>query len=245
MRVVERSHMPASTRPTNPERTRQVQAFLHDGVSDYIAARVLFLSRLPQQAAILSSTAIEKCFKAMLAFRGNECHGHLQTAHWNAVKAFDKNVSDRLSKDFIELNRRAYLLRYTEALPIGFNLVIATREFLAELDHTIYWVQQGFRLTQDGKARHLIFEHLRETGDHRLCSENHVLRGVPKDVFVAQGTQYVYEVRNDGLRGLMEVVYETAKPATCSGFLRPGVNPGTANGRSYELSHEPLPDALG
>ena len=60
----------------SPERTRKVRSFLRDAFSDYIGARVLLLAQLPQQGAILSSTAIEKSIKAMLAFQGNESRGH-------------------------------------------------------------------------------------------------------------------------------------------------------------------------
>src|SRR2546423_1755333 len=87
----------------DPTRTKRVRSFLSDGFNDYIAARVLFLAQLPQQGAILSSTAIEKCFKAVLAFRGNESHGHLKNAHWNAIQNFDKEVFGDLDRDFIEL----------------------------------------------------------------------------------------------------------------------------------------------
>lgn len=122
---------------SKPERVKRVQSFIADSVADDIASRVLFLAQLPQQGAILSSTAIEKSLKAILAFQGNVSHGHLKQAHWNGVKNFDAQLFEQLNQEFLELNRKAYLLRYTDDLPAGFNIVIASREFLAELDRTM------------------------------------------------------------------------------------------------------------
>lgn len=113
----------------DPERTKKLNSFLRDAFTDYVAARVLFLSRLPQQGATLSSTAIEKCIKAVMAFQGNESHGHLKAAHWNFLKSFDKSVFGKIDDDFLRLNQRAYSLRYTDDLPVDFNLVIARVNF--------------------------------------------------------------------------------------------------------------------
>ena len=54
-------------------RIKKINYFLEDAVNDYIASRTLFLAQLPVQASILSSTAIEKLIKAILALNGNEC----------------------------------------------------------------------------------------------------------------------------------------------------------------------------
>lgn len=66
--------------------------FLDLAYKDYLAARVLLNAHLVVQGAVLASTAIEKYFKAILAFRGNESHGHLKKAHFNAAKNFDMRL---------------------------------------------------------------------------------------------------------------------------------------------------------
>lgn len=222
-----------------PELVKRVRSFLGDSLNDYLAARVLFLSGLPQQAAILSSTAIEKACKAILAFHGNESHGHLKKAHWNAVRNFDRELFGKLSEDFLALNQRAYLLRYTDDLPSSYNLVIATREFLAELDHTLMAIQGGFNFAEAGGEQTTAFRALLANADSRLVSENHVLLKRPKDEFVYGTAQFIYEVRNDGARGLIEVTYSSSSRPKRAGFLREGFLPIDGAHMSYDLSHLP------
>ena len=210
-------------------------------LDDYIAARVLFLSNLPQQAAILSSTAIEKSFKAILAFNGNESHGHLQSAHWKAVKNFNKDLFSMLNLDFLELNRKAYSLRYTDDLPIEFNLVIATREFLAELDHTFILIHRVFKIDGDGKESKTKFQSLIFQQDPRIFSENHVLLDTDKDTFIYQKPQFIYEVRKPKNRdGLLESTYISAAKPTVPGFLRDGFTTIDSVKFIYKWSHQPL-----
>lgn len=229
----------------NPDRVNTVKAFLSGSLDDYIAARVLFLSNLPQQAAILSSTAIEKSFKAILAFHGNESHGHLKRAHWKAVKNFSKDLFNKLNLEFLELNRKAYSLRYTDELPTEFNLVIATREFLAELDHTVILIHKIFKIDGDGKERKTKFESLVSLQDPRLYSENHVLSGCYKDTFIYQKPQLIYEVRKPKNRdGLLETTYISAAKPTEAGFLRAGCTTIDPVKFIYKWSHLPLsPDS--
>jgi hypothetical protein len=64
---------------------------------DCLAARVLLNAHLLLQGAVLASTAIEKYFKAVLAFRGHQSHGHLKKAHINAAKNFDARLASVLN----------------------------------------------------------------------------------------------------------------------------------------------------
>jgi hypothetical protein len=74
----------------------KVADFLEVAYKDYLAARVLFDADLLIQGAVLASTAIEKYLKAILAFRGNESHGHLKRAHWRAALNYDSRLSSIL-----------------------------------------------------------------------------------------------------------------------------------------------------
>ena len=161
------------------------------------------------------------------------------------MRNFDKELFSKLDYGFIELNRKAYLLRYTDDLPQNFNLVIASREFLAELDHTVLALQQRFSISQDGEPCRTKFQALLSARDSRIFSENHVLARTPKEDFIYQSPQYVYEVRNDGSRGLVEVNYMTTSKAIVAGFLRPGFTPKDNEHKSYELSHLPLSSSRG
>jgi hypothetical protein len=221
----------------NPDRVRKVQSFLGSSSEDYIAARVLFLSNLPQQAAILSSTAIEKCFKAILAFNGNESHGHLQKAHWNAVKNFDRELYNSLNPEFLDLNKKVYSLRYTDDLPPSYNVVIASREFLAELDQTILSISRLFQVgNRDESYRFTKLEHLISSRDSRACSENHVLTGEPKESYIYSKPQFIYELRNVASGALLEMMYWSESRPENSSFLRPGCAPSDDSGRTFKLS---------
>ncbi len=229
-------------RPKSSTNSKQVQTFISDSINDYMAARVLLLSGLLQQGAVLGSTSIEKACKAILAFYGDESRGHLKKAHWNAVKNFDKNLWARLKPDFLELNRKAYSLRYSDDLPADFNIVIAQREYLAELDHTIISLVQGFGFRIDIANQGTKFTQLIANKDSRLFTENYVLNQQSKSELIYSKPQQIYELRHVPLFGPVEVLYSSSKPAKQALFTRPGnvFRPEGAT-HNYELSHYPIP----
>lgn len=230
--------LPKST--NEPDRIKKVKDFLNDCTHDYIAARVLFLSALPKQAAVLSSTAIEKCFKAVLAFNGNESHGHLKNSHWNAVENFDRNLFNSLNQEFLELNKKVYRLRYTDDLPIDFNLVVATREFLAELDQTVLSICRLFQIgKRDESYRPTMLEHLISSQDQRIHSENHILSKESKETFINSKPQFIYEIRKISDDFIFETQYWSECKSNNECFLRSGFTP-KPDGRSYDLSFLPL-----
>lgn len=220
----------------DPGRTKKILSFLRDSFTDYIAARVLFNSQLPEQAAVLSSTAIEKAVKAMLAVAGNESHGHLKKAHRNFVKNFNPSLHALLDDGFLELNQHIYRLRYTDDLPVEYTVVIASREFLAEMDYTISAMFSCFSFDVGGKPGETPYTTALRQSDSRLINNNHVIAGVPKSTFIYQEPQFVYEVRNDGLRGLMQITYVANGPPKRSGFLRAGCVPKDAGRTVYDLA---------
>ena len=229
----------AQNKESRPDRTRATRWFLHDAFTDYVAARTLLLADLPKQASILSSTAIEKCVKAVLAFRGNASWGHLNVAHWNVLKS-DSKCGHLLNRDFVELNERAYSLRYTDKLPVGFNLVIASREFLAEMDHTVLTILSCFKIDEGSRRRLTGYEIAIRKGDERLIAENHLIARVPLEEFIYAKAQFVYEARLDPLRGLLEAYYTTSARPRRPGFLRAGLSSSGGNAERFETSHSPL-----
>ncbi len=228
-------------RVTDPKRATATSWFLNDAFSDYIASRVLFLSQSPKQAALLCSTAIEKCVKALLAIKGNVSSGHLKRAHWNVLQN-DKDIRNVIAKEFFELNRRAYRLRYSDDLPMHFNLVIASREFLAEMDSALLTILSCFSVERNAKRRRTGYEAAINNRDERLLAENHILSGTPKKAFIRAKPQVIYEIRRDSVRGLFEMTYVSDKPAKVQGFLRPALVAVDSTG--HDLSHYPTPGTV-
>lgn len=229
-------NMPLPKTISDGERTKKILSSLRDGFSDYIAARVLFRNQLPQQASILSSTAIEKCVKAMLAVQGNESRGHLKTAHRNFLRNFNPKLSSELNGDFLALNQKVYALRYSDDLSAHYNLVIASREFLAEMDFTIAAMFSCFSLSHGTRRLETPYEVAVAVPDQRLCVDNHVLNKIPVALFTYAEPQFVYEVRNDPRRGLMEITYIANGPSKQSGFLRSGWTAKDDIGEEYDLA---------
>lgn len=217
-----------------PEAVKKINDFLDVAYKDYVAARVLLLADLLPQAAVLASTAIEKYIKAILAFRGNESHGHLKAAQFNALKNFDPQLGQQINSQFIDLLQKSYRLRYLDDLAPGFNLVIADREFLAELDWTAMTIHARFHQTVNGKTMESTLERQTTAKDHRLLTHNHVAAGQAKQDFIAQEPQRVYAIRRftDGTH--IESTF-TITPRTSDGaFMRPGIVPN-GDGNSFFL----------
>lgn len=220
--------------------------FLDVAYKDYLAARVLLNADLLVQGAVLASTAIEKYFKALLAFRGHQSHGHLKKAHINAAKNFDARLARVLNDEFLTLLQRAYSLRYLDDLAPDFDLVIASREFLAELDFTACMLQESFTLRQAGAEIVQTYHEHKRQGDARLMDNNFVFMdeekpmALIKQVFISAEPQLVYEVRKCKLRGLMEALYLAAPTKSDGKFLRPAYVPLDAQEMSFQLAFKPL-----
>jgi len=231
--------MPAAKKESSPDRVKPTRWFLHDAYTDYVAARVLLLRGLLKQGVVLSSTAIEKCAKAVLALHGNTSRGHLNTAHFNVLRT-DPKFGNLLNPDFIKLNQKAYRLRYTDDLPFDFNMVVASREFLAEMDQTILSVTSCFKIHDSGRHRPIGYEAGIQRGDEHLIAENHVITHEPLERFIYAKPQFVYEVCRDPLRGLVEATYMTETPPRRIGFLRAGLALREGSREDFESSYFPI-----
>jgi hypothetical protein len=129
--------------------------------------------------------------------------GHLKASQVNAVKNLDSRIASVLN-EFLTLLQRGYSLRYLDDLNPDFNLVIASREFLAELDFTAGTFQESFTLRKDGAE--IVHEHKRQQ-DPRLLDNNFLFMdvektvGFTKEMFISSEPRLVYEVRNWRQRG--------------------------------------------
>ena len=217
-----------------------ILSFFGAAAKDYIAARVLLNAQLPVQGAILASTAIEKYFKTIMALRGNSSTGHLRKAHWNSVKNYAPEIFVDINPAFLVFLQRCYKMRYPDTLPPGFNLVIASREFLAELDEAAMLLHYGMGLKNRGEVVGTDIETYRKNRDVRLLLNNHVITGQSKQAFIKASPQFVYEMRVDPIRGFIEVYY-IAKPLQSDGmFLREGFKPAVDDPMSYDLAFKVL-----
>ncbi|MEX3839788.1 hypothetical protein [Paraburkholderia sp. BR10882] len=233
--------MAQQDRAVRPEHAERVVRFLSDGFSDYIAARVLLLQGLLQQGAILASTALEKYLKATMASHGDESHGHLKKAHWATVRNKYPELFSLMNESFLKLCQKCYDLRYTLDVPRGYNVVIASREFLAELDHTVLLMETRFvRANASGIPEKTRFELMTEGQDERLLRDNHVLLKQDKNAFVYGAAQTVHELRRISNGRIVELTYRTGSIPNDPSFTREAFVPKAGDDRSYELSHLPF-----
>lgn len=223
-----------------PEFGAKAVQFLGIAYKDYLAARSLLNAGLLLQGAVLASTGIEKYFKAILAFRGNESRGHLSKRHIDAAKNYDKQLAAALNDSFLILLQRAYRLRYLDDLPPDFNLVIASREFIAELDFTALTIQESFQMQLNGKDVEFSYHSDKKSGDPILHISNYLLSRQSKQTFISAEPQGVYEVRNCTNRGLMEISYACTARVSDGNFLREGFKPIGQDRAQYQVSLPPI-----
>ena len=233
--------MPKAKKMQRSEFGQKTADFLDVAYKDYLAARVLLNADLLIQAAVLASTAMEKYIKAILAFRGNESRGHLKSAHWRAALNFDARLSEVLNPDFLQLLQKCYKLRYLDDIEVSFNLVIASREFLAELDHAALMLQESFRLQRGGQPHVTRYHNDKRDRDGRLVLNNYLFTHQDKQRFISEEPQFVYEVRKNGPNDLIEVTYFARAAPSDGKFMRPGFAPIAGNPMQFQMAFKPVP----
>ena len=217
-------------------------AYLQLAYKDYVAARVLILAGLLSQGAGLASTAVEKSLKALCAFRGMECRGHLRKAHINNAINFAPWLVPHLNKDFIELLRRAYRLRYIDDLRGGFNLVIASREFLAELDDTVLHILERCKIRNENGLFKYEYHSDEERQEPHLLEDNHLFSRIKKATFIAAEPQWIYEFRQIAKGGVpLAIRYRTYAGPSDGNFLREGLVPVDASGTRHQVVFKIIP----
>jgi hypothetical protein len=232
--------MPRLTIATDIERVGRAMSFMAVAYTDYISARTLLRSELPSQGAMMASTAIEKYIKAMLAAHGQQCSGHLKAAHWNSLINLSSRWAKEINRDFFDLCAKAYSLRYLDVIPTSFNLVIASREFLAELDHTVFAFHKSMTPARnDGLPTRLAWDVARELHDDRLWGENCSLSGEDKTAFIYRKPQLIFECRTTKQFAHVETTYFSHSQPREQGFLREG-----CRGIVYEGKFSDLQDAF-
>ena len=230
------------TRTVQGEYARNAALLLGSGFRDYLAARVLLFNGLPQQAAGIAALAVEKHLKAIIAMRHQSYGKHLNSALLSAVRqTTPKLIGEKVNVDFLTLLQRCYKLRYLDSIRPGFNLVVASNEFLAELDLTIFALREGFTLTKQPTSASPTSVHGGdEHKDSRYTEHNIALSGADRRIFTGAKSQWVYEVRAIERLPLFEMLYLAKAQETDGNFLRQGLIPKDQTYTSFELSFTPM-----
>ena len=128
-----------------------------------------------------------------------------------------------LNEQFFGFLQKAYDLRYPDSLSRGYNIVIRSREVLAELDHTVLQLHPRFNIVRaDGMPGFTRYDDMVHVADGRLVDDNHALHAEERQEFISRENQLVYECRKISAGPLMEAQYLMA-PARSDGlFMREG-----------------------
>jgi hypothetical protein len=232
------AHIVKIKKPSKSANLASIQLFLLAAFDDYLSSRVLIRYQQLVQASVLASTAIEKYCKAILAFRGNSSQGHLKIKHWNCLKNFDPGLYSTFNEKFFIFLQKCYALRYPDALPNGYNLVIRSRELLAELDHTAISIEEKFSVSRKNTEEKNLLKILRAKNDERLVWNNYKFTTENRFAFMARDNQHVYECRMIA-GSLVHISYITPPTASDGNFIREGLIPAGNDGRSYTIASEP------
>jgi len=210
---------------SKPDRVGEILDYLHIGFKDYVAARTLLRAGLPIQGSGTASTAVEKYIKALLALRGNRAHGHLRSAHTNALRHMLPETWAQLNPSFLTFLQRCYTLRYADNIKPGFNLVAFSREVLAELDHTILLLAKPFRFTRpSGEVIQTAMDRAIQLRAPVLFDDNHVLLGQDKRSFLSIEDK-ACAIRHRGVEGLLEAEFIALSSPTDGNFTREALVP--------------------
>ncbi len=192
---------------TYPE-AKSLAGFLSSSFQDYISARILFNHNQLISAASLANTAIEKYFKAIIAFRGNRVKAkHDLEKLLPSIKSFSPEVYKEINVEFLKMLSKTYCLRYIDDLETNFNIVISKNKYLAELDYTYSILEPKLRLS-DKKDRKSSYEIAIEEKDPTLWTNNYILNGIDKTRFIERD-DVIHEFRMLPDESFIEAVYHT------------------------------------
>lgn len=168
------------------------------GFRDYHAARFLLLNDFLFQGITLSSTAVEKYIKALLATTGILSRFHMnETGKIKSLLNRRKlDVWRSLDDSYMQLLGKAYLYRYydrvTKRVAIGFH----KWQVLAELDYVVSFFERelGKRIHHGAKTPYRVA--IDET-DKVLFEENYNFSSITKaEMMVREGPMFMMAIQN-------------------------------------------------
>src|SRR5215510_7618480 len=105
---------------------------------DYLSARALLLSGYVVQGTAFANTGIEKYFKAVLTHVGVRFGKTHDVSHLYSVLTTATGKKLNLNAEFLSVLGKAYMLRYPDSLPLGFNIGLYGAKILTETDTSVY-----------------------------------------------------------------------------------------------------------
>ena len=174
---------------------------------DYLSARTLLLSGLLVQGCAFSSTAIEKYLKCILTISGATVpRTHNVMNLYSEVKK--RGSAPALNDSYLQTLVKSYLLRYPDDLDKGFNISLAQKQLLVELDRSVQRIRAGLRVRKnDGSAVETKFDLLLRKNDPRLTEHDIGVTAVTADEVFANPSE-CYELRVLTDRGILEASYQ-------------------------------------
>lgn len=155
---------------------------------DYIAARFLILNDFYLQGLTLSSTAVEKYLKVVLAVK----EGIFTKDHLDKLGNFKGRISragikifDELDASYLQLLQDVYKLRYYDQLSSQTQIGFLKWQVLGELDSTINKIDSKLE-EYDADSRHwrTPYRAAIKKRDQYILSENYLLNGEDKSAFM-------------------------------------------------------------
>jgi len=155
---------------------------------DYRAGRHLFLNGFYTHALILSSTAVEKYLKSMLAFLGLRKRVHLDKMDElrKLFAATDYHfIPDKLDEGFLSVLGKSYKYRYYDDVETPESIGFILNQFLGELDYTVAYMESAFILTNDkGERVESAYQKAIKNEDPAIVTNNYILQKIPKKEFM-------------------------------------------------------------
>ena len=155
------------------------------GYLDYVAARLLLRNGREIQGLILSSTAIEKYLKAVLATAGKATATHLDSDGFvEILQQNGRDVRSYISGNFLQYLGRAYAFRYLEINSGPASIAVEQRKLLAELDYSVNQFESAITLAVNGVIQKSPYTVAVETHDRSVWDDNYILMRTSKSEFV-------------------------------------------------------------
>lgn len=173
---------------------------------DYLCSRFLINNKFILHGVTSASTAIEKYFKAILMVK----IGTVEKVHLNKINklraqfkiAEYDELFDYLDEVFLSILGKAYKFRYYDNIKEPDTIGFFVNQFLGELDHTVYKLEQLFIVKkQNGSDWQSPYKKAINKKDQRLFENNFILNRIDKKEFMEEETDgfalffdpYIYE----------------------------------------------------
>jgi len=202
--------MSIETKNNDKETVGMILSLLSNGYDDYLASRTLLNHNLILQGAILANTAIEKYFKSILIFAGNQIkYTHSIMKMLPQIKNFDVKLYNKLNIDFMVKVDSCYVLRYIDSAPQNFKITLQKKQILSELDFTISTINEKINISSiDGRKHMSKYSTDRDLKIHALVNNNYLFQNTTKEIFLT-GTDYLHEIMIDSNKNFIEFKYQT------------------------------------